>query len=172
MDELIHIGKIVATFGVKGDLILKHVLGKKTVFKANDVLFVDMKRGEQLPYFIQSSSSKKKDETIVKLEGVETKEAAAAFIQKKIWLTKVEFDKLVSKNAPVNLIGFSVVDKAIILGEVEAVIEQPQQILLQITINKKEVLIPVHEATLKKIDRKKNQIFVQLPEGLLEIYMA
>jgi ribosomal 30S subunit maturation factor RimM len=30
MSEYVHIGKLVATFGVKGELILTHGLGKKT----------------------------------------------------------------------------------------------------------------------------------------------
>ena len=50
-------------------------------------------------------------------------------------------------------------------------IEQPQQVLLQLTTNNKEVLIPVNESTLKKIDRKKKEVHVVLPDGLLEIYL-
>jgi 16S rRNA processing protein RimM len=38
-------------------------------------------------------------------------------------------------------------------------------------MQKKEVLIPLNEKTLKKIDRKKKQVYVTLPEGLLEIYL-
>ena len=81
------------------------------------------------------------------------------------------FEKHVSKTAPVNLIGFIIFNNEERLGEVEAVIEQPQQILLQTHVQQKEVLIPIHEQTLKKIDRKKKQVYVTLPEGLLEIYL-
>ena len=34
----------------------------------------------------------------------------------------------------------------------------------------KEAYIPLHEETILKIDRKKNQVIVSLPPGLLEIY--
>ena len=68
--------------------------------------------------------------------------------------------------------GFSVIENKKVLGQVEAVIEQPQQILLQLSIRQKEVLIPLHENTLKNIDRKKKQVHVVLPEGLLDIYLA
>ena len=50
-------------------------------------------------------------------------------------------------------------------------IEQPQQLLCRIEMNKQEVLIPLHEETLKKIDHKKRQVHVQLPDGLLGIYL-
>lgn len=171
MDEHIHIGKLVATVGLKGELLLKHMLGKKTIFKQGEVLFIETEKNIQLPYFIEKSNSKSNTETILQFEGITTKESAAKFLQKKIWLAKDIFEKHVSKTAPVNLIGFSVVHNHNKLGEVEAVIEQPQQILLQITMQKKEVLIPLHEKTLKKIDRKKKQVHVTLPEGLLEVYL-
>jgi 16S rRNA processing protein RimM len=171
MDEHIHIGKIVATHGLLGELILKHVLGKKTSFKQAEVLFIEVEKNIQLPYFIEKSTSKNNTETILKLEGIDAKEQAAKLLQKKTWLTKDQFEKHVSKTAPVNLIGFIIFNNAEKLGKVEAVIEQPQQILLQTHVQQKEVLIPVHEQTLKKIDRKKKQVHVTLPEGLLEIYL-
>jgi len=171
MDEHIYIGKLVATVGLKGDLLLKHILGKKTVFKQAGVLFIETEKNIQLPYFIEKSNSKNNTETIIKFEGLNTKEEAAKFLQKKIWLTKNDFEKYVSKTALVNLIGFIILNNGTELGEVESVIEQPQQILLQITMQKKEVLIPLHEKTLKKIDRRKKQVHVTLPEGLLEIYL-
>ncbi|HEY2727214.1 MAG TPA: ribosome maturation factor RimM [Parafilimonas sp.] len=172
MDEHIHIGKFVATVGLKGELLLKHLLGKRTVFKQHEVLFIEIEKNIRLPYFIEKSASKNNTETIVHVESVNTKEQAAKVLLKKIWLTKDNFEKHVSKTAPVNLIGFSVIQNEKILGEVEAVIEQPQQILLQINVQQKEVLIPLHEKTLKKIDRRKKQVHVVLPEGLLDVYLA
>jgi 16S rRNA processing protein RimM len=41
---------------------------------------------------------------------------------------------------------------------------------LRIDINGKEALIPVHEETLEKIDKRKKQVFLHLPDGLLDIY--
>jgi 16S rRNA processing protein RimM len=49
--------------------------------------------------------------------------------------------------------------------------EQPHQLLCRIEIEGKEVLIPLHEGTLLNIDRKGRRVMVQLPEGLLEIYL-
>ena len=176
MDEHIHIGKLVATVGLKGELLLNHLLGKKTAFKQGEVLFIEIEKNIQLPYFIEKSASKNNTETILQIEDVNTKEQAAKLLQKKIWLTKNDFEKHVSKTAPVNLMGFSVIENEKILGEVEAVIEsrirRDKQILLQINMLQKEVLIPLHEKTLKKIDRKKKQVHVVLPEGLLDIYLA
>ncbi len=170
MSNYIHVGKIAATHGLKGEVVLKHVLGKNTDFKSAEAVFIEI-QNQQLPFFHEKSIAKNKDETIVKLEGVDTKEAALKLLQKKVWLTANDFEKLVSKKAPVNLIGFIVTENNKKLGEVKAVIEQPHQILLEVHIDNKEVLIPLHDETLKKIDRKKKEVQVILPEGLLDIYL-
>jgi len=50
------------------------------------------------------------------------------------------------------------------------VIEQPHQVLCTILYNGNEALIPVHEASLVKVDQKNKKVYVELPEGLLDIY--
>jgi 16S rRNA processing protein RimM len=77
MDEHIHIGKLVATVGLQGELLLKHVLGKKTIFRQGEVLFIEIERNIQIPYFLEQSTSKNNTETILKLESLNTKEHAA-----------------------------------------------------------------------------------------------
>jgi 16S rRNA processing protein RimM len=171
LNEYIHIGKLAATHGFKGEMVLKHVLGKKSDFKNVEAIFVEEPRDAYLPFFHEKSIAKNISETIIKLEGIDTKEAAMKFLQKKVWLQKNDFENLVSKTAPVNLIGFAVIENGKSLGLVEAVIEQRLQVLLQISIDNSEVLIPLHDETLKKIDRKKKEVHVTLPEGLLDIYL-
>lgn len=172
LSQHIHIGKLVATHGLQGEVVMKHSLGKKTQFKKGDVVFVEIRKAELLPYFTESCTAKNDSESIILFEGVATKEAAAKLLQKKTWLTKTDFDARVSKSAPVNLIDFLVVNEGEQLGAVEAVIEQPQQVLLQLTVQGKEVLVPINESTLKKIDRKKKEVHVTLPHGLLDVYLA
>ncbi|HRI21678.1 MAG TPA: 16S rRNA processing protein RimM, partial [Panacibacter sp.] len=67
MSEYINIGKFVAAFGLTGELILKHALGKKLVFKEGEVIFIEERRGSYLPYFIVSSKAKNNEETAVQL---------------------------------------------------------------------------------------------------------
>ena len=43
------IGKIVATFGVKGEVVLHHQLGKKTSLKGLETIFIEEKKDEMLP---------------------------------------------------------------------------------------------------------------------------
>ena len=166
----IHIGKIVATFGVNGEILLVHGLEKKSNFKGIEVLFIEETKNSYLPYFIQNAKAKDATETYVKLEGIETKEAAHRFVQKQVWLKQEDFEKVAGKKSIIGLLGFTIIDDGSTIGTVEEVIEQPHQVLLRTTYNNKEAYIPLHEETLLKIDRKKKEVLVVLPDGLLDIY--
>ncbi|MGZ8537440.1 MAG: ribosome maturation factor RimM [Flavisolibacter sp.] len=170
MTEYFKIGKLVSTFGLKGEMILKHHLGKKTSLKGLKAFFVEERKESFIPWFIESTKIKTDEEIYIKLEGIDTKEQANKLTQKEVWFTEEDFKKFSAKTSPINLLGFTVIENENILGKVLEVIEQPHQILCRIEINNKEVLIPLHEETIQKIDRKKQEVIVSLPPGLLEIY--
>jgi len=169
--EYFKIGKLVTVSGLKGELLLKHTLGKKTSLKGLQAVFIEDKKDSFLPWFVESGKIKNEEETYIKLEGIDSREAAAKLTQKEIWLPEPDFKKLASKTAPVSLLGYSIVNDAEAIGNVLEVIEQPHQVLCRIEIKEKEVLIPINESTLQKIDHKKKQVIVSLPEGLLDIYL-
>jgi 16S rRNA processing protein RimM len=171
MTEYFKVGKLVSAFGLKGEHILKHNLGKKTALKGLEVLFVEEPKGSFIPWFLESARIKTEDELYIKLQSVDTREAATKLTQKEIWMTEEDFKKFSSKSSPINLLGFDVIEGEKNLGPILEVIEQPHQLLCRIEIEGKEALIPLHEDTIVKIDRKKKAVIVALPEGLLEIYL-
>jgi 16S rRNA processing protein RimM len=170
-EKYIRIGSLVATYGYAGEMILRHNLGKKSAFKGVAVFFLEMASGQFLPYFAVESRVKNDTEVYLRLEGIASREKAAGLLKKQVWLPETLVKKLAAKHAPVSLLGFSVVDAANSLGEVLEVIEQPNQILLRIEWKGKEAYIPLNESTLLEINHKKKEIRVDLPEGLLEIYL-
>ena len=170
MDNYFKIGKLVATYGLKGEIILQHSLGKKTTLKGLEALFIEEKKDSFLPWFIESTKIKSDTETYIKFEGISSKEAAHKLVQKEIWLLEADFKKFADKSAPISLLGFTLINDEEDLGEILEVIEQPHQVLCKILLENKEALIPVNEKFLDKIDKKNRKVFVTLPDGLLEIY--
>ena len=170
MNQYFKIGKIAATFGVEGQLILEHSLGKKTSLKGLENIFIEENKDSFLPYFITATKIKSDTEIYLLLEGFKSKEAARFLVKKEVWLSENDFKKYAAGAAPISLLGFMIVDKQEEIGEVLEVIEQPHQILCTISINGKEALIPIHENSLEKIDKKNRKVYVDLPDGLLEIY--
>ena len=161
----------MAAFGVNGQLILQHELGKKTSLKGLRAIFIEEKKKSFLPWFIESVKIKSENEVYLVLEGIKDREAALRIAQKEVWLPEADFKKFAVKSAPASLLGYVVIDVEKELGPILEVIEQPHQLLCRLEINSKEVLIPLNENTLQKIDHKKRQVIVILPEGLLEIYL-
>lgn len=170
MNQYFKIGKLAATFGVEGQLILQHSLGKKTSLKGLETIFIEEKKDSFLPYFITSSKIKNDKETFISLEGILSKEAAKFLVKKEVWLSENDFKKFVAGAAPISFLGFTIVNDKKELGEVIEVIEQPHQLLLTILVDGKEAFIPIHEDSLEKVDKKNRKLYVDLPEGLLEIY--
>ena len=74
INDYFSIGKIVASHGLAGDVVLEHALGK-TDLKGLETLFVEETKGNFLPYFIEHTKLKNESEIFVKLEGVNTKES-------------------------------------------------------------------------------------------------
>lgn len=170
MTEYFRIGKFVGAFGLKGEVVLKHNLGKKTSLKGLKAIFVEEHKGSFIPWFVESTRIKNEEEVFVKVEGMNTKEATMTLVQKEAWLPEEDFKKFSAKTSPINLLGYEIIEHDRPLGKVLEVIEQPHQVLCRIEWNNKEAYIPLHEETIIKVDRKKNQVIVELPPGLLEIY--
>jgi len=170
--EYFKIGKLVAVHGLTGELVLKHELGKKTSLKGLKNIFIEEGKDSFLPWFIESAKIKNEEEIFLKLDGVNTRETAKKMTRKEVWLTETDFKKYAARSAPANLIGYIIVNEKKPLAEILEVIEQPHQMLCRIEIKEKEVLVPLNESTIEKIDHKKKQVLVKLPEGLLDIYLT
>src|SRR5271168_2903232 len=111
-----NIGKLVAVFGLSGELVLLHRLGKKTSLKGLKTLFLEERRDEMLPWFIEGIRVKNEEEVFVKLEGLDSKEAARRVVQKEVWLTEADFEKFAGRSAPISMVGFRLFDGAVDLG--------------------------------------------------------
>ena len=69
--EYFKIGKFVASFGLKGELVLKHNLGKKSSLKGIKAFFIEENKESFLPWFVESTRIRNEEEVYLKLEGVE-----------------------------------------------------------------------------------------------------
>jgi len=172
LTEYFKIGKIVSVAGLKGEVLLKHTLGKKTSLKGLQAIFIEEKENSFLPWFIESTKIKNESEIYLKIENINSRESAMILSQKQVWLPEADFKKFTAKAAPANLLGYTIIDEGEVLGKILEIIEQPHQLICRIELKEKEVLIPLNENTLRKTDHNKKEVLVQLPEGLLDIYLT
>lgn len=167
---MIRIGKIVATHGLGGDVIITHLAGKKAWLKAGDSIFVALRKDSYIPFFVSSVKSVLPDELIIRFEDTDTVEAAKKLISKELF---VEEDILAKSGAdsPLLWIGFQMIDAtAGEIGLIKDVYQTRNQWLAEVNYKGAEVLVPLIAPILQKSDVKAKKVFVALPDGLLEVY--
>ena len=169
-EQYYSVGRLVAAFGLKGELVMRHSLNGD--LNTLEVIFLENRRDGFLPYFIEGIRPKGNEEAYLKLEGIQNPEQARLLTQKEVWLREADFTRLASSSSPVSLLGFHLVDGETDLGEVVEVIEQPLQVLCKLIIQGKEVLIPLHKETMGRLDEAGKRLYVNLPEGLLDVYLG
>ena len=168
ISECYKIGYVAKTHGLKGEVTI--VLGQECPdLKSIKAILVE-RTGQLIPYFIDTVSIKG-DKAFLKLEDVNTAEAASALKGSSLYLALKERPKL-GRGEFYNdeVIGFEVIDdEKGALGNVEAVFEQGPNRHLVLFMNTKEIMIPVNGPFITGINKTKKRISVDLPEGFLDI---
>jgi 16S rRNA processing protein RimM len=105
------------------------------------------------------------------LEGVKSDEKARSFSGSTVYLPKKYLEKVVDTEIELDyFVGFKLVDE--VKGDIGLITEVDQttdNALFVIGKGRDEMLIPVGEDYIIKIDHKKKRIVVRLPEGLLDL---
>mgnify|MGYP001828981242 FL=1 len=71
------------------------------------------------------------------------------------------------------MIGFQIIDlESGPVGVVSSVNDTTNQALFVVDANGTEVLIPINDEFIRKVDRENKQISVQLPPGLIDLYLS
>ena len=171
IEDCFRIGSVLKTKGLKGEMQL-YVDFANLADIDFDALFIEI-GGKLAPYFVESIKYQQKNAAYLYLEDVDTIEKAAMLVKKDIYLpAKLKPKKKKSDFTLKDLQGFTAVDENEgELGIITAVHEYPQQLVAAVTYKNCEVLFPLNEDIIKAIDVVKEIVTIDLPEGLLEIYL-
>jgi len=172
IEDYFRIGSVLKTKGLKGEMQLYVDFDGLDAINFN-ALFIEV-GGKLAPYFVESIKYNQKNSAYLYLEDVDTIEKASALVKKDIYLpNKLKPKKKKAEFTLKDLIDFTAVDENEgELGIITAIQEYPQQLIATVTYKGCEVLFPLNEATVKGIDVVKEVVLVDLPDGLLEIYLA
>ncbi|WP_276132088.1 ribosome maturation factor RimM [Polluticoccus soli] len=168
---MVRIGKIVATHGLQGAIILKHIAGSGNWLKKDDVLFIELRKESYIPHFVLQAKTANDEEYIVNVEDVDTVEAAKKLIGKQVYVKEDILAEAVT-DSPLLWIGFNLVDvNKGTIGQIEDVVQAGPQWLAKLTIEGKEVLVPLVEQMLVDVNMRNKYIRIDLPEGLIDVYL-
>ncbi|WP_299102248.1 ribosome maturation factor RimM [uncultured Winogradskyella sp.] len=171
-EDCFYLGKIVKKYSFKGELLAKLDTDEPDLYDNLEAIFIDL-RGNLVPFFIESSQLHKSDLLRLKFEDVNSEEDADALIKTELYLPldllpKLEGDKFYFHE----VIGFNIKDKNFgTVGTITGINDTTAQALFEIDRDGIEILIPMNDEFIVKVDRENNTIEVDTPEGLIDLYL-
>ncbi len=170
--DCFYLGKITKPFGYKGELIFWFDVDDPTEYKGIQSVLIELKTG-LVPFIIQSLKLRMPNTAIVKLEDI-TPDAALTLVGNDLYLPLKVLPKLTGNKFYFHeVIGFDVIDTTYgNIGKIDKILDYPAQPIMQV-VNKdaKEILIPVIDQIILNVDRKKKEMEVDTPEGLIDLYI-
>jgi 16S rRNA processing protein RimM len=115
----------------------------------------------------------KNDFLRVRFEDVNTEEEADAILGNAVYLPLKMLPKLSGNKFYFHeVIGFEIEDKRIgVFGIIQSINDSTAQPLFEVLNGDVEILIPMIDHFLVKIDRANKKVIMDLPEGLVEMYL-
>lgn len=171
--DCFHLGYIAKLHGFKGEVSLFLDVTNPEDYATLDALFIDI-NNQLTPFFVDSLRLTNKGFAQVKFEGVEDENTARRLLRKDVYLPAQILPALSGVNFyDHEVIDFKVIDERLgEIGVVAQVIDLKVNPLLQVMNGEKEILIPLIEGAVQKVDRKKKELHVRTPEGLVELYLG
>ena len=167
-----YLGRVAKTHGIKGEVTIKLDVDDPSAYL--DLKYILLEINKVLTPFFVEKITPSGDKFFVQIQDIKTVEAASALTGKEVWLPLELLPKLTGKQFYYHEVkGFTVVDDVYgELGPIKEVIEYPTQAILQVFKDGKEILIPILDQVIQKVDRKGRKLYVKAPEGLVEMYLS
>lgn len=171
-DDCFYLGKIVKKYSFKGEVLAKLDTDQPELYENLDSILIEL-RGNLIPFFIEHSQLHKSELLRLKFEEVDTEQDADSILKSHLYLPleflpKLEGDKFYFHE----VIGFVIEDTNFgKVGTIKSINDSTSQALFEIDRDGVEILIPLNDEFIKKVDRDNKTILVETPEGLIDLYL-
>lgn len=169
--ECYNLGRVTKPWGVKGQMVIFLDVDTPEDYLGLDSAFVEIK-GSLVPYFFHVDHLDG-NRAVVTFEDLSADQAHALaghdlYLPLDL-LPKLEGNKFYFHE----VVGFRVVDdEKGDIGILRQVIDYPAQPLFQIMKNDTEILVPVIDQVIKKVDRELKTLYIAAPNGLIDLYLG
>ena len=172
MKDYYYLGKITKKYSFKGELLIKIDSDQTDIYKKIKTLFI-FHNNKLNTYKIEIIRIHKESVLRVKFEGVNSEDDADVIINCDVFLPLSHLPILTGNKFYYHeVINFLIVDEIFgELGKISNIKENNSQDLFVINNTKGEVLIPIHDEFIIKVDRVKSEILVKTPDGLIDLYI-
>ncbi|MDN3204975.1 ribosome maturation factor RimM [Algoriphagus sediminis] len=171
-DQCFQIGYISKVHGLQGEVVIVLDVDYPEEYEDIQHLFIEQK-SRLIPYFLEHFVLQPGNKVLAKFEELDRVEDVSPLVGSELFLPITELPKLDDDQYYFHeLIGFEVIDETKgSIGNVEQIYDLQTQDLLGVTHMEKEVLIPIQDGIIQKVDKTEKKVHCRLPEGLLDIYL-
>jgi 16S rRNA processing protein RimM len=171
IDACYQLGYIVRTHGVKGQVVAFFDVDYPEDYEELESVFLQLS-GKLVPFFIDALDIQPNGRIIIKFEDVDSIVEAEKLKNIALYLPLDQLPELDEDQFYFHeVIGYTVVDEQLgELGTIREIYEMPYQDLMAMDYQGVEVLIPVQDELILRADKAAQKLFVNLPEGLVDIY--
>ena len=171
-EDCFYLGKIVKKYSFKGEVLAKLDTDQPELYDNLDAIFLEV-RGSLVPFFVEDMQLHKSELLRIKFEDVDSDADADSILKSGLYLPLDLLPTLEGNKFYFHeVIGFKITDKN--FGEVgilRSINDSTAQSLFVIDRDGTEILIPMNDDFIKKVDRKAKTILVDTPEGLIDLYL-
>ncbi|MFP4095940.1 MAG: ribosome maturation factor RimM [Cyclobacteriaceae bacterium] len=174
IDDCFQLGYISKTHGLQGEVHAVLDVDFPEAYEEMESVFLQLQgSGTLIPFFIENFRLQK-DSVIVKFEEIDSIEQAEELLKAQLYLPLDQLPQLDEGQFYFHeIIGFRIEDELLgTLGSVKDVYEAGPQTLLAMDYQQQEVLIPLTDEIVTKVDKAQQTVYTRLPEGLLDIYLS
>ena len=174
IDACYQLGYVQDTHGLKGFVALNLDVDHPQAYHQMESVFLGLpESGDLIPFFIEELNPRG-NRLLAKFEEVDNIEEAKKLVGQSLFLPLELLPKLAAGSFYYHdLLGAQVVDQQLgPLGPVVCWYDQTPQLVLGMEYKQKEILIPYNDAVVQEYQAEKNQLLVNLPDGLLDIYLS
>lgn len=165
-EEVYKIGRLGKAHGIRGEVSF---LFDDDVFDRVDAdyLILDID-GILVPFFLEEYRFKSDANALVKFDGIDTLESAKELTGCEVFFPREMSDEDDEHISWAEIVGYELVDSetGTVAGTIASVDDSTMNTLFELEDGR---LIPASEELIQKIDTKKHQIEIKLPEGILEL---
>jgi len=171
-DDCFYLGKIVSKFSFKGEILVKLDSDNPSQYLEMESVFVEYSNN-LVPFFIDKCKLHKSQMLRIKFEDVDTEQEADDLMKANLYLPLDLLPEMGEDQFYFHeIIGFKVTDiNRGSVGTITGINDTTTQALFEIDYNGNQILIPMNDQFIHKLDKSKKELFVNTPEGLIDLYL-
>ncbi|MDR0971403.1 MAG: ribosome maturation factor RimM [Bacteroidales bacterium] len=169
--DCFYFGKILKPFSFKGEIVIYMDVDNPDEYKELDGVYIEINKVLVL-YPIEKIRINSNNTAVVRLQGVSFEDIDR--LKNKSLYLPLELLPVLEGNKFYfhEVINFKVIDKEKgEIGYIKEVLEYAVQPIFSIENQGKEILIPVIDSVIEKVDRENNTIYINAPKGLIDLYL-